>query len=192
MSLPTANIIQGRYRYTSDLLKLSITSSPSPYCTWPMYQFPIKLDELTPFLTRHPDQALASYIHMGLLTGFRIGYSHNHAHLHSRNINHPSALANKKVVDERIAAELAAGQLLGPVSPPLTPLVHTSPLGLVPKVHQPNKWCVICDLSSPFGSSVNDSIQFSGPMLPALCQSGRCSPHRQGNTTGQTGPQRCL
>ena len=49
---------------------------------------------------------------MGLLMGFRIGYSHNRAHLRLPNTNHPSVRINKKVVDERIAAELAAGRLL--------------------------------------------------------------------------------
>ena len=163
MSLPAANILQGHYRYTSDLLKLSAASSPSLHHNWPIYQSPINLDQISPFLSRHPDQALASYIHMGLLTGFRIGYSLNRVHLRSRNANHPSALQNGKVVDDRIAAELAAGRLLGPISPELAPLVHTSPLGLVPKAHQSNKWRMICDLSSPFGSSVNDGIS------PDLC-----------------------
>jgi hypothetical protein len=73
-------------------------------------------------------------------------------------VNHPSALTNKDVVDERIAAELAAGRLLGPIAPHLLPHVHTSPLGLVPKAHHKNKWRMICDLSSPFGGSVNDGI----------------------------------
>jgi hypothetical protein len=144
-------------------MKLLTTSSSSPHRAWPTYQSPIKLEQLVPFLNRHPDQALASYIHMGLLTGFRIGYSHNRAHLRSRTTNHPSALGNMKVVDERIAAELAAGRLLGPVPAPLSPLVHISPLGLVPKPHQANKWRMICDLSSPLGSSVNDGIS------PDLC-----------------------
>ena len=68
-----------------------------------------------------------------------------------------------EVVDERIAAELAAGWLLGPLTSQLASLVHTSPLGLVPKAHQPNKWRMICDLSSPYGGSVNDGIS------PDLC-----------------------
>ena len=76
---------------------------------------------------------------MGLVTGFRIGYSRNWTELRSRNANHPSALSNQQVVDEQIAAELAAGRLLGPLSPQLIPLVHTSPLGLVPKAYQVNK-----------------------------------------------------
>ena len=72
---------------------------------------------------------------------------------------------NKTVVDERITAELAAGRLFGPISPQLLPLVHTSPLGLVPKTHHSNKWRMICDLSSPTptGRSVHDGIP------PELC-----------------------
>ena len=163
MFLPAANIIQGHYQYTADLLQLSATSSPSPHLHWPMYHSPIKVDGIIPFLTRHPDQALASYIHTGLLTGFRVGYSLNRAQLRSRNVNHPSALANSKIVDERIAAELAAGRLFGPIPSHLIPFIHTSPLGLVPKAHQVNKWRMICDLSSPFGNSVNEGIS------PDLC-----------------------
>ena len=98
--------------------------------------------------------------------GFQIRYSHNRANLRSRNLNHPSALENKQVVDERIAAELAVGWLLGPLTSQLASLVHTSPLGLVPKAHQPNKWRMICDHSSPYGGSVNDGIS---PDLCSLC-----------------------
>ena len=83
--------------------------------------------------------------------------------LRSRNANHPSARNDKTIVDERITAELAAGQLLGPIPSQLRPLVHTSPLGLVPKAHHSNKWRMICDLSSPIGHSVNDGIS------PDLC-----------------------
>lgn len=158
ISLPSANIIHGQYRYIADLLHLATASSHSPYRTWPAYHSPIKMDQLAPFLASHPDQALASYIQMGLLTGFRIGYSRNRAQMRSRNTNHPSALRNKEVVDDKIAAELAAGRLLGPISPHILPLIHTSPLGLVPKAHHTNRWRMICDLSSPLGDSVNDGI----------------------------------
>ena len=35
---------------------------------------------------------------------------------------------------------------------------HCSSIGLIPKPHQPGKWRLIVDLSSPAGHSVNDSI----------------------------------
>ena len=37
-------------------------------------------------------------------------------------------------------------------------MVHLSPMGLVPKSHQPNKFRLIVDLSTPAGTSVNDGI----------------------------------
>ena len=163
MTVPAANIFGSHYRYTTHLMELSASSSPSPHCAWPTYQSPIKLDQLAPFIARHPDRALASYIQRGLQTGFKIGYSQDRACLRSHSINHPSALQNQAVVDDRITAELAAGRLLGPLSPDLARAVHTSPLGLVPKAHQHNRWRLICDLSSPHGGSVNDGIS------PELC-----------------------
>ena len=158
ISLPPANIIQGSYLYTADLLQLEASSSSSHYLSWPTYQSPIKLDQLTPYLASHPDQNFASYINRGLLTGFRVGYSLDRSLLRSRKANHPSACCNRKVVDERIAAEVAEGRFLGPIPHQLLPVVHTSPLGLVPKAHHSNKWRMICDLSSPLGVSVNDGI----------------------------------
>ena len=66
-------------------------------------------------------------------------------------------------MDEKIHAELTAGRLLGPLSSQEAALVHISPLGLVPKTRQQNKWRMIHDLSSPIGHSVNDGIS------PELC-----------------------
>ena len=92
LSLPSASIYQDHYRYTEDLLTLSASSSlPAPQ-PWPTYQSPIKLRELAPFLCRHPDQAFASYIHSGLVTGFRIGFTHDRAQLRSRGRNSPPVL----------------------------------------------------------------------------------------------------
>ena len=48
--------------------------------------------------------------------------------------------------------------LLGLVTPNLLPIVHVSHMGLVPKPHQPNKFRLIVDLSSPGDKSVNDGI----------------------------------
>ena len=163
-SLPAANIRQGHYQYTPDLLHLATTSSRAPYQSWQLYRSPIRLDLMAPFLNSHPDQAFASYIHMGLLMGFRIGNTQDRAQIRCRHTNHPSALNNKTVVDDRIAAELTAGRQLGPH---LTPFVHTNPLGLVPKPHQSNKWRLICDLLSLIHNSVNDGI--SPEMFIALC-----------------------
>lgn len=137
---------------------MTAQSSPSPNQDWLAYQSPINLQEIRPYLARHPDQELASYILTGLTCGFRVGYTGPREQLHSRQKNHPSALANEKVIDERITAELAAGRLLGPITPQHLLCVHTSPVGLVPKARQVNKWRMICDLSAPTVTSVNDGI----------------------------------
>ncbi len=76
-------------------------------------------------------------------------------HLRSYTRNHLSALANPHVVQERLCTELAANRMLGPIT---SYKQHISPLGLVPKAHQANKWRLICDLSAPYGHSVNDGI----------------------------------
>ena len=128
-----------------------------------MFQSPIQIQRLQPFLRSYPDQDFASYLENGLVNGFRIGYNTKRDSLHSRRQNHPSAHANPTVMDEKIHAELTAGRLLGPLSSQEAALVHTSPLGLVPKTRQQNKWRMIHDLSSPIGHSVNDGIS------PELC-----------------------
>ena len=50
---------------------------------------------------------------------------------------------------------LSLGRLVGPVA---SKGIHTSPIGLIPKVRQPGRWWMIVDLSCPPGSSENDGI----------------------------------
>ena len=162
-TLYCANLLNGKYRYTDDLLKLSAHSNAQLLHDWSVYRSPINTAHLQPFLSTFPDKDFASYLHNGLIHGFRIGYHAGRECLRSRGQNHPSAEANSNVTEHKIQAELAAGRLLGPLSPREATLVHTSPLGLVPKTHQPYKWRMIHDLSSPLNHSVNDRI------LPNLC-----------------------
>lgn len=135
ISLPHANIFHGRYKYMDDLMKLETTSTPATDFGWPRYHTPIHVNRLLPFLASHPDQAFAAYIYHGLTSGFRIGFSHSTTQLQSRSSNHPSALANTSIVQERIMAEVEAGRLYGPIPNYMVPLVHVSPMGLVPKAH---------------------------------------------------------
>ena len=46
---------------------------------------------------------------------------------------------------------------------PLAGNVHVSKLGVIPKKHQPGKWRLIVDFSSPKGASINDFID------PSFC-----------------------
>ena len=50
------------------------------------------------------------------------------------------------------------GRIAGPFPIPPLPNLHTSRFGVIPKKHQPGKWRLILDLSSPVGASVNDGI----------------------------------
>ena len=158
--LPEANLYHGNYKYTTDLTQLSQPPNSTTTPSWPEYQSPINLEALLAYLDMYPDKAFAKFIGDGFQAGFRIGYMHPRVsdHLRPRQANHPSSLANPLVVTDRIIAEKAAGRLLGPLSRDQSARVHTSPLGLVPKSHQSNKWRMICDLSSPSGHSVNDGI----------------------------------
>ena len=153
-----ANIINGHYRYTNDLLQLAATSVPHPTHSWPRYYTPLHMENLCPFLAGHPDQTFAACMHDGLSMGFPIGYAGHSATPHSCGRNHPSSLSNEDVVQKRIAAEVTAGRLHGPLPAHLSSQVHVSPMGLVPKAHMANKWHLIVDLSHPIGSSVNDGI----------------------------------
>ena len=80
--------------------------------------------------------------------GFHIGFDYDRGQLQSFPNNHLSALVNGTIVDERISAEVGLGRLVGPV---VQAGVHSSPIGLVPKARQPNKWRMIVDLSCPLG-----------------------------------------
>ena len=55
-------------------------------------------------------------------------------------------------------AERWAGRFVGPIPPALQSQCHVSPIGVIPKPHQPGKWRVIVDLSSPRGHSINNGI----------------------------------
>ena len=159
ISLPCAGIVNGRYCYINDLLRLSAGSTSHIVHAWPRYCTPIRVDNLCPFLASHPDQAFAAYIYEGVTVGFRIGYIDSHRCPQSRVSNHISSLANEAVVQERISTEVRAGRLLGPLPAHMSSLVHVSPVGLVTKAHQANSWRMIVDLSHPPHGSVNDGIR---------------------------------
>ena len=157
-TLPSANIMDGQYRYLQDLLDLDACHDPSPVAVWPRCPSPVCVSNWREFLATHPDQAFASYIFTGLSLGFRIGFKREVVRLRSTWRNHPSAMESPSVVSDRIRSELALGRLAGPVSPLLSPFLHVSPVGLVPKKGQSNQWRMIVDLSFPFGQSINDGI----------------------------------
>lgn len=158
VSYKAANIAASRYIYLQDLLEFEECVDHCCPVSWPVCPSPIVLANWDQFLRAHPDQRFAAYIHMGLSNGFRIGFNRQGPQLKSAPRNHPSAATNPLIVREHIEKEVAAGRLVGPLSHSLLPLIKTSPIGLIPKAHQPGCWRMIVDLSYPFNHSVNTGI----------------------------------
>ena len=66
-------------------------------------------------------------------------------------------------LDKQFAQYIVQGLHKGFQPGPFTPgelntPIHISPIGVIPKIHQPNKWRLIVDMSSPDGFSINDGI----------------------------------
>ena len=86
---------------------------------------------------------------------FRSGSDYCHHACTSSHGNMLSTLDNPAVMDEYLQRELSEGNIaeIGDL-----PSLQVSPFGVIPKRHSSNKWCLIVDLSSPKGSSINDGI----------------------------------
>ena len=89
-----------------------------------------------------------------MTSGFRIGFQCS-SKLSSLPQNMGSTHCSPEEVDRYIATEVASGGLRLARQ---DEYVHISPIGLIPKPHQPGKFRLIVDLSSPAGGSVNDGI----------------------------------
>ena len=133
-------------------------------------------------LSNHPSLEFREYILGGIKNGFRIGFNRR-ANCRSASRNLHSALENAAVVREYLAKEVSLGRIVGPIVPSLAPAnTQISPFGVIPKPHQPGKWRLIVDLSSPASYSINDGIELElcslhylrlDEVLQAIVQSGR-------------------
>ena len=99
-------------------------------------------------------QVVPRYIPNGIAQGFHIGCDRT-VTFRPCSGNMPAAQQHPQLVEAHIRAEVEAGR---PLPPHLASLVQTNPIDLIPKPHQPGKWRLIVDLSSPAGMSVNDAI----------------------------------
>lgn len=72
-----------------------------------------------------------------------------------------SVCQHTQLVEAHIAQEVMAYCLLVPLPEHFAIHCHTSPVGLIPKPHQPGTWRLIVDLSSPHVNSFNYSIASS-------------------------------
>ena len=152
---------EGLYRYSNDLLTLNSYSSPEsqpiPACLTHITT-PLNLEAWDMCLRNHPDRTFASYILSGISHGFHIGFNHE-TPIRSAKGNMSSAAHHAPVIEDYLKAELEANRILGPFQPSNMPCpIHISPIGIIPKRHQHNKWRLIVDISSPNGASINDGI----------------------------------
>ena len=114
----------------------------------------LRREVLTP-----PDQSFVTYVLDGLKNGFRVGFNPASVSLKWATQNMPSASLQPSVIVDFLHPELAKGRVAGPFSSPPLAHLHISSFGVIPKKHQPGKWRLILDLSSPDGHSVNDGIR---------------------------------
>ena len=108
-------------------------------------------------LATHPDQCFRQYISDGLCHGFRVRFNYRH-HCRKSRCNMSSALQQPQVIRDYLAQECSEGRVLGPLDPLMLPQVQINRFGVIPK-GATGKWCLIVDMSSPEGQSVNDGIQ---------------------------------
>ena len=117
---------------------------------------PIIVDKLEFELRHFPDRAKAECVIAGLRHGFHLGFNSSSVSLRSAAGNIPSASLQPSVIDSYLQNELVKGRIAGPFPTPPIPDLHISRFGVIPKKHQPGKWRLILDLSSPTGASVID------------------------------------
>ena len=98
------------------------------------------------------------YVISGLTNGFRLGFDPSAVSLQSAAHNMPSASLQPSVIDQYLLTEREKGCVAGPFLISLIPNLHVSRFRVNPKKHQPGKWWLILDLSSPLGHSVNNGI----------------------------------
>ena len=151
-------LVGNKYKYTEDLLALESTNLLKGGPQSAVSGF-LPIEEWDPFLAAYPDQRFAAFLRRGITWGFRIGFDPS-SKLRTCSGNFKSIDVNRAAANRYISAEVAANKLK-PVT--LLEHVHTSPLGLIPKPHQPGKFRLIVDLSAPPNFSVNDGIS------PELC-----------------------
>ena len=148
---------EDRYLWSNDLWKLQKESGREvvPCEVGTLSPLQKKLGAWKESLAGHPDQCFAAYIIQGISMGFRIGCDPG-VPLRGSSHNLPGALEHKEVVTEYLKKECSLGRIVKPVVKGRGK-VHISPFGVIPK-KTPGKWRLIIDLSSPRGSSVNDTI----------------------------------
>lgn len=85
-----------------------------------------------------PDKEFVTYILQGINNGFHIGFDRKSSKLRQAKGNMNSTRLNLTAVDSYVEAEKHEGRLVGPIPPELHKHCQLSPIGLIPKKHQPH------------------------------------------------------
>ena len=136
---------------TADRLPAFLSDVVTPLC-WQAWENALRL---------HPDQEFACYIVVGISESFWISFNYGlRSSLRTCTRNMGSAYIRPPrycvVLFGERASERAHGRVKGPV--PSSAVTAQVSFWVIPKHHQPGKWWLILDLSSPQGRSVNDGI----------------------------------
>ena len=91
------------------------------------------------YLSTHPDKEFVAYILQGINNGFHIGFDRKSSELRQAKGNMSSTRLNPTAVDSYVEAEKHEGRLVGPIPPELHKHCQLSPIGLIPKKHQPGR-----------------------------------------------------
>ena len=134
------------YRYTPDLLALEAQHSPKGDIADPRLapiNTPLHKEAWQACLRLHPDQNLVQYLTRGFTQGFRIGFDYR-CELKGAKKNMHYATQQLVVIDNYLQDELKAGRVLGPFkTEDISPPVHVSRFGVIPKKHKENAWRLI-------------------------------------------------
>ena len=161
MAETACNVVGGQYVYMRDLQQLEALTGPAATAAGRPCHSPLLLPAWQSALAMHPDKAFRDYILHGLEFGFHIGFDRTACSLRAAKRNMSSCRANPQQVDRYVQDELAANRIIGPIPIALRHGCHISPIGIIPKPHQPGRWRLIVNLSSPEGYSINDGISSS-------------------------------
>ena len=148
------NLTSHMYMNMQDLLALEATATGlGPQCFKPAT--PLSVPAWQQVLESHPDRYFVEYILSGIGRGFHIGADRARLVLKQSPMH---KCVSMPLLWESMWWRRGLRGGLGPLPPQLARLCHTSPIGLIPKPHQPGRWRLIVDLPSPHDGSVNDAI----------------------------------
>ena len=164
-------MFDGKYIYWADLQAMRSCKPPRRLVVPPelgVITTPLVASVWEAELRGHPDSEFADFLVEGIRCGFRIGFDYGSQVGISATNNMHSAREHPEPIDRYVREEMSAGRIIrlssGSAGEGVTAQgIHVSRFGVIPKSHQPGKWRLISDLSSPKGSSVNDGVS------PSLC-----------------------